>query len=191
MSLLQRITAATRATHLSVQPVHPGDMPRVPTDSLPGLRCKEGPFASLVTTPAHLADDAYEAFANNTLTPGVAERQVAQILSGCEAPPRCAELEKMLAFTWDHGREATDSGRRRILARYLVRMQLLHDTNAVALRRMRHNHIRRAQVLPGCCDVCDRAVSGRTFRTADPPHLPVSGCVRHGGCTCTFTPVVS
>lgn len=151
-------------------------------------RHPKGVFATLRTTPEELADAAYAAFRANHLTPGVAERQVATILHGSNAI--CLPVEASPGYAYDVGRERTDIGRMRVFAQYLVRMQLTHESNQQQLRALRDiHHARRLRIMPGCCDVCD-TLAKRSWRVADPPELPVRGCLRNGGCRCAYVPDV-
>jgi hypothetical protein len=152
----------------------------------PRFRFPNGVFAALMTTPEPAADVAYDAFRANHLTPGVAEREVAKILSGTN--PVCLPVESLPGYAYEIGRERTDLGRVRVFAQYLVRMQLTHESNQQQLRALREiHHARRLRILPGCCEVCDR-LANRSWRVSDPPELPVRGCLRHGGCRCSYGP---
>lgn len=150
------------------------------------LRYPKGVFAALKTDPAELADDAYRVFRAYHLTPGVAEREVAKILHGSGAI--CMPVEASPGYAYEIGRERTDIGRMRVFAHYLVQMQLRHESNQQQLRALREiHHARRLRILPGCCEVCDK-IAARSWRVSDPPELPVRGCLRHGGCRCTYVP---
>jgi len=177
MSIFQRITGHQPA---QVTVIEAGPVRRT--------RYPNGVFAVLRTTPGNLADDAYDAFQALHLTPGVAEREVARILQGSN--PICLPVESSPGYAYEAGHERTDIGRVRVFAQYLVRMQLSHESNLQQLRALRDiHHARKLRVLPGCCDVCDR-LAKRSWRVADPPELPVQGCIRHGGCRCTYVPDV-
>ncbi|HEX5165495.1 MAG TPA: hypothetical protein VFV93_08880 [Thermomicrobiales bacterium] len=155
---------------------------------LPRFRYPNGVFAVLTTTPDDVADRSYEAFRAYHLTPGVAEREVAKLLMGAE--PVCLPVESSPGYAYEVGRERTDLGRMRVFAHYLVRMQLTHESNQQQLLAIREiHHARRLRILPGCCEVCDK-LAGRTWRVADPPELPVRGCLRQGGCRCSYVPEV-
>jgi hypothetical protein len=177
VSIFQRVTSYL-PTHVTV----------IEPDSAPRFRYPEGVFATLRTTPEELADDAYETFRAYHLTPGVAEREVAKILIGSD--PICLSVESSPGYAYEAGRERTDIGRMRVFAQHLVRMQLSHESNQQQLRALRDvHHARKLRILPGCCEVCDR-LAKRSWRVADPPELPVRGCIRHGGCRCTYVPDV-
>lgn len=155
----------------------------------PRLRYPNGVFATLRTTPDELADAAYDAFRAYHLTPGVAEREVARILD--RSNPICLPVESSPCYAYEIGRERTGIGRMRVFAHYLVRMQLTHESNQQQLRAIREiHHARKLRILPGCCEVCDR-LAKRAWRVADPPELPVHGCIRHGGCRCSYVPDVN
>jgi hypothetical protein len=169
MSIFQRLTQ-----HISSQVVviDPAVTPR--------FRYPNGVFATLTTNPGEVADQCYEAFRASHLTPGVAERDVAKLLVGAE--PFCLSVESSPGYAYEVGRERTDIGRMRVFAHYLVQMQLTHESNQQQLHAIREiHHARRLQIMPGCCEVCDR-LAGRTWRVGDPPDLPVRGCLRQGGC---------
>lgn len=147
-----------------------------------------GPFAELVTTPPEIADVAYAAYMRHELTRGVAEREVELMLTG--ATFACPSIEALAAYRFELGRERTDTGRRRLFARYLVRLQYVYEANQRTLHALRRTPgARRVMVLPGCCAVCDR-LARREHRVSHPPQLPVAGCLRHGGCICGYVPVV-
>lgn len=150
------------------------------------LRYPNGVFAALKTEPADLADVAYGTFRAYHLTPGVAEREVANMLIGSGA--MCMPVEASPGYAYDIGRERTDLGRMRVFSHYLVRMQLTHESNHQQLRALREiHHARKLRILPGCCEVCDKLAS-RSWRVSDPPELPVRGCLRQGGCRCSYVP---
>lgn len=175
MSIFQRMTY-----------LQPSRMTIIESSATPRLRYPNGAFAVLTTTPAELADAAYGAFRAYHLTPGVAEREVARILDGTN--PICLPVESSPGFAYEMGRERTNIGRMRVFAHYLVRMQFAHESNHQQLRALRDiHHARKLRILPGCCDACDR-LAARSWRVADPPELPVRGCLRHGGCRCTYVP---
>jgi hypothetical protein len=185
-SLFDRISAASQMSkHAQAEPCQ-GESSTTPHD-LPRMRYPDAPFAKLVTTPAHVADEAYEIFLDNVLTPGIAERQIVRLLYDADA--RCPALLEVASFVWDYAKESTDNGRTRVFAHYLVRTQQMYETNMLQLRRMRQSRVRRVRVMRGCCEVCDREVAGGTYRLGSPPTLPVPGCLRHGGCSCTYVPV--
>ncbi len=166
----------------------PTQMTVIESGTVSRLRYPDGVFATLVTTPDDLADAAYAAFRAYHLTPGVAEREVAKILNGSN--PICLSVESSPGYAFEAGRERTDIGRMRVFAQHLVRMQLSHESNQQQLRALREiHHARKLRILPGCCEVCDR-LAKRSWRVADPPELPVRGCIRHGGCRCTYIPDV-
>ena len=178
MSIFQRMTGH-----------QPAQVTVIESGAVHRLRYPRGVFATLRTTPDKLADDAYDAFRAYHLTPGVAEREVARMLHGSN--PICLQVESSPGYAYEAGRERTDIGRMRVFAQYLVRMQLSHESNLQQLRALRDiHHARKLRILPGCCDVCDR-LAKRSWRVADPPELPVRGCLRHGGCRCTYVPDVS
>ena len=175
MSIFQRMTGH-----------QPAQVTVIEAGAVPRTRYPHGVFAVLMTTPGNLADDAYDAFRAYHLTPGVAEREVASILQGSN--PICLPVESSPGYAYEVGRERTDIGRVRVFAQYLVRMQLSHESNLQQLRALRDiHHARKLRILPGCCEVCDR-LAKRSWRVADPPELPVRGCIRHGGCRCTYVP---
>jgi hypothetical protein len=151
------------------------------------LRFPDGVFAALETFPPEKADEAYEVFVANALTPGLAEREIRELLMG--ASPSCPPLECVPSFAWEYGRESTEIGRMRVFSHYLVHMQQLHETNLLELQRLRRMHVKRVRVMRGCCEVCDK-LAGRTYRLSDPPQLPVRGCLRHGGCKCAIVPAI-
>jgi hypothetical protein len=158
----------------------------IESSTTPRLRYPNGVFAALVTVPEELADAAYDAFWAYHLTPGVAEREVAKILAGTD--PVCLPVESSPGFAYEIGRERTDIGRMRVFAHYLVRMQFTHESNQQQLRALREiHHARKLRILPGCCEVCDKLAT-RSWRVSDPPELPVRGCLRHGGCRCSYVP---
>ncbi|HUG15575.1 MAG TPA: hypothetical protein VMM78_11240 [Thermomicrobiales bacterium] len=146
-----------------------------------------GVFAALETDPPEKADEAYGVFIANALTPGIAEREIRELLM--HASPVCAPLECVPSFAWEFGRESTDIGRMRVFSHYLVHLQLLHESNANELHQLLRMNVKRVRLMPGCCDVCDR-LAGRSYRVTDAPLLPARGCLRHGGCNCAFVPVV-
>jgi hypothetical protein len=187
-SLFDRINAANQLSRSALPALQKRESSTTPLATLPRMRYPDAPFAKLSTTPAHAADEAYEIFLNNALTPGIAERHIARLLM--HADPRCPAVVEVASFAWDYGRESTENGRARVFAHYLVRLQLLYETNMLALRRMRQERVRRIRVLRGCCEVCDRDVAGHIHRLSHPPTLPVPGCLRHGGCSCTYVPVI-
>lgn len=159
-----------------------------PPPVTPRLRYRDGVFAALDTDPSDLADEAYAAFDEYRLTPGVAERHVARILSAGKAS--CLPVETAPDFAYEVGRERTDIGRMRVFASILVRMQFRHEMNQRELHILRARGVGRVRVLSGCCDVCD-ALVGKRYRINAAPHLPVRGCLRHGGCTCAFVPAAN
>jgi hypothetical protein len=178
MSIFQRITNL-QSTQVTV--IKPGTSPR--------FRYPNGVFAALRTTPEPAADVAYDAFRAQHLTPGVAEREVAKILSGTN--PVCLPVESSPGYAYEIGRERTDIGKLRVFAHYLVRMQLTHESNQQQLRALREiHHARRLRIMPGCCEVCDQ-IANRSWRVSDPPDLPVRGCLRHGGCRCSYVPDIN
>lgn len=175
MSILQRMT-----TH------HPPELTII--ESFPGPRFQfpDGVFAALRTTPEDIADAAYDVFRANSLTPGIAEREVALVL--LDSAPICLPVESSPGYSYEAGRERTELGRMRVFAQYLVRMQFSHESNQQQLRDIREiHHHRKLRILPGCCEVCDK-LARRTWRVANPPVLPVRGCLRHGGCRCAYVP---
>lgn len=158
------------------------------TDSLPGSRFRypNGAFAALRTNPVDIADAAYDVFRANFVTPGIAERDVARVLLG--SAPVCLPVELSPGYAYELGRERTDIGRMRVFALHLVRMQFSHESNQQQLRDLRGlHHFRKVRILPGCCEVCDK-LARRSWRIANPPELPVRGCLRHGGCRCAYVP---
>ena len=175
MSILQRVSSLQPFRMMVIEPSGP---------SVTGH--PHGVFADLRTTPEELADTAYDAFRANHLTPGVAEREVAHILMGSD--PICLPVESSPGYAYEVGREQTSIGRMRVFAHYLVQMQFTHETNQQQLRALREiHHARRLRILPGCCEVCDK-LANRSWRVSDPPELPVRGCLRHGGCRCSYVP---
>ncbi len=175
MSILQRMTMH-----------HPPEMTIVESNPGSRLRYPNGAFAALRTTPEEVADAAYDAFRANYLTPGIAERVVAQILLG--SAPICLPVESSPGYAYEAGRERTDIGRVRVFAQYLVRMQFSHESNQLQLRDLRGMHrYGKVRILSGCCEVCDK-LARRSWRVTDPPALPVRGCLRHGGCRCAYVP---
>jgi hypothetical protein len=152
MSIFQRITNL-QSTQVTV--IKPGTSPR--------FRYPNGVFAALRTTPEPAADVAYDAFRAQHLTPGVAEREVAKILSGTN--PVCLPVESSPGYA--------------------------HESNQQQLRALREiHHARRLRIMPGCCEVCDQ-IANRSWRVSDPPDLPVRGCLRHGGCRCSYVPDIN
>lgn len=176
MSILQRMTTHQPSRMTTI--IEPSSVSR--------LRYPKGAFAALRTTPEEVADLAYNAFWANHLTPGVAEREVARIL--LDSMPVCLPVESSPGYAYEAGRERTNLGRMRVFAHYLVRMQFTHESNQQQLRALREiHHTRKLRILPGCCEVCDK-LAKRSWRVADPPELPVRGCLRHGGCHCSYVP---
>lgn len=170
-----------RVTHFQ-----PSRMTVIESSTTPRLRYPRSVFAALRTTPEEVADAAYDAFQAYHLTPGVAEREVAKMLDG--ANPICLPVESSPGFAYEIGRERTDIGRMRVFSHYLVRMQFSYESNQQQLRALREiHHARKLRILPGCCEVCDK-LAARSWRVADPPELPVRGCLRHGGCRCAYVP---
>lgn len=178
MSILHRITTYYKPA--------PATLVVVPAVA-PRLRYPDGAFAALVTDPAELADEAYAVFDQYRVTPGVAERHVARVLAAADALS-CPIVETSPGFAYEVSRERTDLGRLRVFAHVLVQMQFAHETNLHELRAYRAERVKRVRILPGCCEVCD-GLSQRGFRLSDAPQLPVYGCLRHGGCKCTYVPV--
>jgi len=177
MSIFQRTTN-----------LQPSRMTVIEAGVISRFRYPRGVFAELQTTPEPAADVAYEVFRAHHLTPGVAEREVAKILGGTN--PICLPVESSPGYAYEVGRERTNIGRLRVFAQYLVRMQLAHETNQLQLRALREIHrARRLRIMPGCCEVCDE-LARRSWRVSNPPELPVRGCLRHGGCRCTYVPDV-
>lgn len=175
MSIFQRLTHHQPTQITIIEPSTAGRM-----------RYPKGVFAALTTTPEEVADAAYDAFRASHLTPGIAEREIAKILQ--DANPICLPVEASPGYAWEIGRERTDIGRMRVFAHYLVRMQFSHESNLQQLRALREvHHARKLKILPGCCEVCDK-VAARAWRVADPPELPVRGCLRQGGCRCSYVP---
>lgn len=175
MSIFQRFTQ-----------LQPSRMTVIESGVVSRSRYPKGVFATLTTTPDELADSAYDAFRANHLTPSIAEREVAKILQGSDAI--CLPVESSPGYAYEVGRERTAIGRMRVFAHYLVRMQLTHESNQQQLRALREiHHTRKLRIMPGCCEVCDKLAS-RSWRVADPPELPVRGCLRHGGCRCAYVP---
>ena len=175
MSIFQRISSLQPSRVTVIEPV-----------GVPRMRYPNGVFAALQTIPAEVADAAYEAFLANHLTPGVAERAVAKILQGSD--PICEPVEASPGYAFEVERERAEAGRIRVFAHYLVRMQFTHEANKQQLHALREiHHARRLRILPGCCEVCDQ-LAKRSWRVADPPELPVRGCLRHGGCHCSYVP---
>jgi hypothetical protein len=177
MSIIQRIT---------LQEAVP------PAEAAPAVlrRCRypRSAFAMLATDPPDAADAAYQTFSLYLLTPGVAERKVAQILQGTS--PRCALVEESPGYAFELELERTEAGRLRVFARHLVQMQFALETNLRQLQALRETRgIRRLRILPGCCDVCD-AYARHAYRLSNPPPLPVRGCTRHGGCKCAYVPEI-
>ena len=175
MSIIQRITIPQPPTFTVVEPI-----------LAPRFRYPDGAFALLATDPEEQADLAYDAFRTHHLTPSIAERHVTRIL--LDASPICEPVTSSPGFAFEVENERTPIGRMRVFAHYLVQMQFAHESNQHQLRALREiHHARRLRILPGCCEVCDE-LAKRSWRVADPPTLPVRGCIRHGGCKCAYVP---